>query len=77
LPAANKQVLTQPPNQIYSNFNSYTVPGPAVFSCNGGGSNPNPNPTTATPAPTTMVTSQKPVDPTPTPGGCTVAQWYV
>ncbi|KAK3986367.1 glycosyl hydrolase family 61-domain-containing protein [Cladorrhinum sp. PSN332] len=61
---------------IYSNFNSYTVPGPSVFSCgsNGGG--------IEAPAPTTtLVTSTRPATsaaaPTATsvPGCTPVAKW--
>ena len=48
------------------------MPGPEVFSCNGGGANPNPNPTTTlvttTRAPTTAPT-------TSSPPSCTVAKW--
>ncbi|KAL2202486.1 hypothetical protein CC79DRAFT_1372655 [Sarocladium strictum] len=46
---------------IYSNFNSYTIPGPPVFSCNGagGGDNSSP-PTTAAPPATTLTTSTRP-----------------
>lgn len=45
------------PFQIYSNFNNYTVPGPAVFSCgtSGGGSAP-----TTSKAGTTITTTAKP-----------------
>ncbi|KAK4161231.1 glycosyl hydrolase family 61-domain-containing protein [Cladorrhinum sp. PSN259] len=60
---------------IYSNFNSYTVPGPSVFSCgsNGGG--------IEAPAPTTtLVTSTKPAAsaaPTATSApGCTPVAKY-
>ncbi|KAM0198443.1 hypothetical protein ACHAPI_003966 [Fusarium lateritium] len=46
IPGAIKETDPGYTANIYSNFNSYTVPGPAVFSCNGagggdsGGSNP-------------------------------------
>lgn len=64
---------------IYSNFNSYTVPGPSVFTCSGGGNGGTPAPpptttlvtrttTTATPGPTTA----------PAPGGgggCSAAKY--
>jgi hypothetical protein len=63
--------------QIYSNFRNYTVPGPAVFSCNGGG-----NPGTPPPTTTTLVTSVRPTTAAPTtsssptsPPTCTVAKW--
>lgn len=70
---------------IYTNFHNYTVPGPAVFSCNGGGSNPAtsqaPSTPTTTKAPaTTLVTSTKAAPATTTTssgssGGCSVAKW--
>lgn len=64
---------------IYSNFNSYTVPGPAVWSCGSQGSNPAPvdpvpEPTVGTP--TTLITST--TSPTPvatTPAGCSAARY--
>lgn len=57
--------LTLPLNkQIYTNFNSYTVPGPAVFSCNGGGSNPSPS--SSSPAPAQSSTTSKAATPTTT-----------
>jgi hypothetical protein len=74
---------------IYSNFNSYTVPGPTVFTCGGssggggGGSTP---PVTTKPA-TTLTTSVKPTSTTTkaattttaAPGGgggsCSVAKY--
>ncbi|GAB1311490.1 hypothetical protein MFIFM68171_01700 [Madurella fahalii] len=58
---------------IYTNFNSYTIPGPAVFSCNGGGGNPNPNPGNPS-TPTTLATSSRP-SATNTQPSCTVAKW--
>lgn len=76
---------------IYTNFNNYTVPGPAVWSCGGGGGGPSPTTTTkagttttskpATTAakPTTLTTSTtKPATTTSAPppsGGCSVAKY--
>ncbi|KAK4127011.1 carbohydrate-binding module family 1 protein [Parathielavia appendiculata] len=60
---------------IYSNFRNYTVPGPAVFSCNGGGPNPA---TTTTPPATTLVTSTRTSDAPATTSSapsCTVAKY--
>nr|ADX07320.1 putative endoglucanase II [Flammulina velutipes] len=51
---------------IYQSLTGYTIPGPAVFSCSGGGSAPD---SPATTAQTTSVPS-----PTTAPSG-TVAQW--
>ncbi|KAK3311067.1 glycoside hydrolase family 61 protein [Chaetomium strumarium] len=68
--------------RIYSNFHNYTVPGPAVFSCNGGGANPSPDPSPSqNPTPTTLVTSTTTrAAPTTSsssapPSSCTVAKW--
>ncbi|KAL2024246.1 hypothetical protein VTK56DRAFT_9402 [Thermocarpiscus australiensis] len=58
---------------IYTNFHNYTVPGPAVFSCNGGGSNPSPPATTLVTS-TTRAASPPPATSTP-PSSCTVAKW--
>jgi len=62
---------------IYNNFNSYTVPGPSVWSCGSGDSGSSPNP--GTPAPTTtLVTSVRPTTaaPSPTsPPSCSTAKW--
>lgn len=77
------QILT-PQKKIYNNFNNYTVPGPAEFSCsgsgNGGGSNPS-QPTTLKTS-TVIATSTKAAATTtaagsqPTsPSGCSVAKW--
>ncbi|KAK4099403.1 carbohydrate-binding module family 1 protein [Parathielavia hyrcaniae] len=81
IPGAFKETDPGYTANIYSNFNSYTVPGPAVFSCNGGGPNPNPttsSTTTARPT-TTLVTSTRtssaPTTTSSTPSGCTVAKW--
>jgi len=59
---------------IYSNFNSYIVPGPSVFTCGGsggggGGSNP---------APTTTLRTSTVAAPTstPPPSGCTPVAKY-
>ncbi|KAK3330733.1 glycosyl hydrolase family 61-domain-containing protein [Apodospora peruviana] len=62
IPGAFKETDPGYTANIYSNFNSYLVPGPAVFTCgasSGGGSGGSPA-TTTTPAPTvstTLVTS--------------------
>lgn len=69
--------------QIYSNFNSYTVPGPAEFTCSGsgngggsGGSTPS-NPTTlktttvAAPKTSTTAAGSQPTS----PSGCSVAKY--
>ncbi|KAK4183044.1 glycosyl hydrolase family 61-domain-containing protein [Podospora australis] len=57
---------------IYNNLQSYTVPGPAVFSCgaNGGGSNP----TVPEQPATTLATSTRPAT-QPTAPSCTVAKY--
>ncbi|VBB73143.1 Putative Glycoside Hydrolase Family 61 [Podospora comata] len=60
---------------IYSNFNSYTVPGPSVFSCgsNGGGSSPvEPQPQ---PQPTTTLVTSTRAPVATQPAGCAVAKW--
>ncbi|KAB5559570.1 glycoside hydrolase family 61 protein [Coniochaeta sp. 2T2.1] len=85
IPGAFKETDPGYTANIYSNFNSYTVPGPAVFSCgsnNGGGSNPAPTTTakpgtTTTPKPTTLSTSTtKATTTTAAPGGgCSVAKY--
>lgn len=61
---------------IYNNFNSYTVPGPSVWTCgsNDGGNPGNPAPTT------TLATSVRPTSTPPPatsapPSGCTTAKW--
>ena len=59
---------------IYSNFNSYTVPGPSVFSCSGGGNNNSP------PLPTTTLVTRTTTAPEPTNapgngGGCSAAKF--
>jgi len=64
---------------IYSNFNSYTVPGPSVFTCsggNGGGSNPGNGGSTPQPT-TTLATStvRPPVQTSSVPSGCSVEKW--
>ncbi|KAK3366771.1 glycoside hydrolase family 61 protein [Lasiosphaeria ovina] len=47
---------------IYTNFNNYTVPGPAVWSCGSSGSNPvtTPGATTAQPSTSTSTSTAKP-----------------
>ncbi|KAK5656464.1 hypothetical protein OQA88_4847 [Cercophora sp. LCS_1] len=60
---------------IYTNFNSYTVPGPAPFTCSGSNTPSNPNPNPGTPA-TTLTTSTVATQPTATaPASCAAAKW--
>jgi hypothetical protein len=63
---------------IYSNFNSYTVPGPAVFSCgsNGGGIEAPSNPTTTLVTSTKAATSTAAAPTATAPSGCTPAAKY-
>ncbi|KAK1758587.1 glycoside hydrolase family 61 protein [Echria macrotheca] len=66
---------------IYNNFNSYTVPGPSVWSCGSGdGGSSNPNPGTPAAPTTTLVTSTRAATstaaPSPTsPSSCSTAKW--
>ncbi|CCT75380.1 related to cellulose binding protein CEL1 [Fusarium fujikuroi IMI 58289] len=61
IPGAFKETDPGYTANIYSNFNSYTIPGPAVFSCNGapggdgGGSDPTTTLQTSTRASSTQV----------------------
>lgn len=66
---------------IYSMSSSskYTIPGPALFTCNG---NSGPGPTTTQAPPTTLSTTTKttttsaaPTTSAPPSGGCTAPQW--
>ncbi|KAB5513317.1 glycoside hydrolase family 61 protein [Coniochaeta sp. 2T2.1] len=85
IPGAFKETDPGYTANIYSNFNSYTVPGPAVFSCgsspgNGGGSNPTTTAkpgTTTTAKPTTLSTSttKAPTTTAAPGGGCSVAKY--
>ncbi|KAB5518700.1 glycosyl hydrolase family 61-domain-containing protein [Coniochaeta sp. 2T2.1] len=56
---------------------NYVIPGPQLFSCDGGSSNPNPVTTTTKPATTLVTTTAKPpTTTTSTPNnGCTVAAY--
>ncbi|KAG7292003.1 hypothetical protein NEMBOFW57_002033 [Staphylotrichum longicolle] len=65
IPGAFKETDPGYTANIYTNFNSYTVPGPAVFSCNGGGSNPSPS-SSSSPAPAQSSTTSKAATPTTT-----------
>jgi hypothetical protein len=56
---------------IYNNFNSYTIPGPSVFSCSGG-DNQNPPPTTIVTS--TRTSSSVPTSTQPPPSNC-AALW--
>ncbi|KAK4034541.1 glycosyl hydrolase family 61-domain-containing protein [Parachaetomium inaequale] len=79
IPGAFKETDPGYTANIYNNFNSYTIPGPAVFTCgaNGGGSNPsNPTTTAAAQPATTLVTSTRAPAQTPSsPASCSVAKW--
>ncbi|KAI6774879.1 hypothetical protein HG530_001637 [Fusarium avenaceum] len=56
IPGAFKETDPGYTANIYSNFNSYTIPGPAVFSCNGAGGGDNGG---SNPPSTTLQTSTK------------------
>ncbi|KAK4153148.1 glycosyl hydrolase family 61-domain-containing protein [Chaetomidium leptoderma] len=61
---------------IYSGMTSYTVPGPAVFSCNGGGNNGGGGSQPSNPPPaTTLATSTRPATTPSSPPSCTVEKW--
>jgi hypothetical protein len=62
---------------IYSNFNSYIIPGPAVFSCNGaggGGGGTNPPTTTLQTSTRPATTTQPPASSSQPPTNC-AALW--
>jgi hypothetical protein len=73
IPGAFKETDPGYTANIYSNFNSYTIPGPTVFSCNGagggdnGGSNP---PTTTLQTSTRQSSTQTPPQSTQPSGQC-------
>ncbi|KAK4236415.1 glycoside hydrolase [Achaetomium macrosporum] len=76
IPGAFKETDPGYTANIYSNFHNYTVPGPAVFSCNGGGANPNPSPSQTQNPTTTLVTSTTKASTSSTPpSSCSVAKW--
>ncbi|KAH8104698.1 glycosyl hydrolase family 61-domain-containing protein [Cristinia sonorae] len=62
---------------IYQQLSGYTIPGPAVFSCNGAAPAPPAPPVTSAPAPTSAPTAVPPVTsaPAPSPTGA-LAQKY-
>ncbi|EAQ89440.1 hypothetical protein CHGG_06059 [Chaetomium globosum CBS 148.51] len=75
IPGAFKETDPGYTANIYSNFNSYTVPGPSVFTCggnNGGGSNPGNG---GSPTTTLATSTVRPPAQTSTPSGCTVEKW--
>ncbi|KAK3395324.1 glycosyl hydrolase family 61-domain-containing protein [Sordaria brevicollis] len=80
IPGAFKETDPGYTANIYSNFNSYTVPGPAEFTCSGsgggnGGSTPS-NPTTTLRTSTVARTSTTAAGSQPTsPSGCSVAKY--
>jgi hypothetical protein len=75
IPGAFKETDPGYTANIYSNFNSYTVPGPEVFSCNGGGANPNPNPSPNQPTTTLATSVRPPAQTSSVPSGCSVEKW--
>ncbi|PNP79225.1 hypothetical protein FNYG_07301 [Fusarium nygamai] len=72
IPGAFKETDPGYTANIYSNFNSYTIPGPAVFSCNGapGGDNGGSNPTTTLQTSTRASSTQVPPVSTQPSGQC-------
>ncbi|VTO93829.1 unnamed protein product [Fusarium graminearum] len=66
IPGAFKETDPGYTANIYSNFNSYTIPGPSVFSCNGAGGGDN----SGTPPVTTLQTTTQPSAQPTQPGQC-------
>ncbi|KAL2170654.1 hypothetical protein VTG60DRAFT_4579 [Thermothelomyces hinnuleus] len=77
IPGAFKETDPGYTVNIYNNFHNYTVPGPAVFTCNGSGGNNGggSNPVTTTTRPSTSTAQSQPSSSPTSPSGCTVAKW--